>query len=207
MSAMLEWSERYEALDPKLMSEYFFERGFSTETMRDFGVRYDEKENSLVWPVRDEAANLVGFIKRRIPPTVGARYEYPKGFQRVLYPLDHFEGSEAILVEGPLDALWLHQCGHRGALAALGSGLTKSQLLWVRRNTTSVTLIFDNDRDGKLGQEKVIKQLAGMRTFVAKLPKEVKDPQELSKDRLRTTLEETTPALFSVIKGYNKNGG
>lgn len=201
MSATLEWSERYEALDPTLMSEYFFERGFFVETMHAFDIRYDPKENALIWPVRDEAVNLIGFIKRRIPPVIGARYEYPRGFQRTLHPLDQFKGSDAILVEGPLDSLWLHQCGYNGALAVLGSGLTRSQLTWLRRNTTSVTLAFDNDRDGRLGQEKVIRQLAGTRTFIVELPEGVKDPQELCKEELKIVLEKASSALFSGVKG------
>ena len=198
MSATIEWSERYDALDPHLMTEYWFDRGFSAETMFCFDVRYDEKENALIWPVRDEAANLRGFVKRMVPPVAGRRYDYPRGFRRILHPLDHFAGDRVVLVEGPLDALWLHQHGYAGALAVLGSGLTRQQLAWLRRNTTSVTIAFDNDEAGRTGQEKVAHQLADTLTRVAELPNGAKDMQELGAEELKNVLDN---ARFTFLGG------
>lgn len=201
MSATFEWAERYDALDSNLMSDYFFARGFTTRTMRDFDVRFDEEQGVLIWPVRDEAANLVGFVKRLVPPNVGKRYEYPKGFQRVLHPLDHFVGHEAILVEGPLDALWLHQHGHTGGLAALGSDVTRHQVAWLRRNVTKVVVAFDNDQEGRAGRGKVLRALAGVYVLVARLPREAKDVQELDAVVLKEALESAVPAVLSESKG------
>lgn len=201
MSATVAWAERYDALSRDLMTEYWFDRGFSTHTMREFDVRFDEENEVLIWPVRDEAANLVGFVRRAVPPSTGKRYEYPKGFQRTLHPLDHFAGHEAILVEGPLDALWLHQHGYHGGLAVLGSDMTRRQVTWLRGNTTKVIVAFDNDREGYIGRGKVIEQLAGIHTMVAKLPRGAKDVQELSKETLKEVLESAVPAMLSDLKG------
>ena len=195
-------AERYDSLSPKLMAEYWFDRGFTAKTMRQFKVRYDEEEGCLVWPIRDENANILGFIKRKVPPFYGKnKYLYQKGLQRVLFPLDHFRGEEVILVEGPLDALWLYQYGYVGALAVLGSGLTRSQVSWLKTRAEKITLAFDNDRDGRRGRDQVVKQLAGSNTLVATLPPDSKDIQELGEKSLRSTIEGAKPALFSMIKG------
>ena len=201
---ILDSAERYDGLSPKLMAEYWFDRGFTAKTMRQFKVRYDEEEGCLVWPIRDENANILGFIKRKVPPFYGKnKYLYQKGLQRVLFPLDHFRGEEVILVEGPLDALWLHQHGYMGALAVLGSGLTRSQVSWLKIRAEKIILAFDNDRDGRRGRDQVIKQLAGIHTLVATLPLSVKDVQELGKESLRLAVEGAKPALFSMLRGYN----
>ncbi len=158
----------------------------------------------MVWPIRDEGANILGFIKRKVPPFYGKnKYLYQKGLQRVLFPLDHFVGEEVILVEGPLDALWLHQYGFTGALAVLGSGLTRSQLSWIKMRAEKVILAFDNDRDGRRGKDQVIKQLAGIYTLVAEIPITAKDIQDLSEKQLNSTIKGAKPALTSLIKGYS----
>ncbi len=199
---ILDSAERYEGLSPKLMAEYWFDRGFTAKTMRRFKIRYDEEEGCLVWPIRDEGANLLGFIKRKVPPFYGKnKYLYQKGLQRVLFPLDHFVGEEVILVEGPLDALWLHQYGFTGALAVLGSGLTRSQLSWIKMRAEKVILAFDNDRDGRRGKEQVIKQLAGIYTLVAEIPITAKDIQDLSEKQLKSTIKGAKPALTSLLQG------
>ncbi|KKM73683.1 hypothetical protein LCGC14_1407940 [marine sediment metagenome] len=201
---ILDSAEKYDRLSPKLMAEYWFERGFTARTMRQFKVRYDEEEGCLVWPIRDENANILGFIKRKVPPFYGkSKYIYQKGLQRMLFPLDHFRGEEVILVEGPLDALWLHQYGYTGALAVLGSGLTRSQVSWLKTRAEKVILAFDNDRDGRRGRNQVIAQLAGINTLVTTLPLSVKDVQELDEKSLRSTIEGATSALLSTIKRYS----
>ena len=139
-----------------------------------------------------------------MPPFYGKnKYLYQKGLQRVLFPLDHFKGEEVILVEGPLDALWLHQHGYVGALAVLGSGLTRSQVAWLQTRAEKIVVAFDNDRDGRRGKDQAIKQLAGIHTLVTTLPLDVKDVQELNEKSLRSTIEGARPALISALKGYS----
>ncbi|KKK59850.1 hypothetical protein LCGC14_3030240, partial [marine sediment metagenome] len=133
----LAWAKGYLELETNRMAEYWFERGFTEDTMHAFGVRYYRgvpiSPPHIIWPVKDADGNTISFMLRRVVDNWnGSKYLYPRGFERTLFPLDHFEGDEAVLVEGPLDAMWLHQHGYRGALALLGSGVTAGQEAWLR---------------------------------------------------------------------------
>jgi len=142
-----EWDAKFHSLDSRVMTEYWFERGFDERDARRFEVRYDPEGERVMWPIRDENANLLGYATRKLPGTFGKKYLYNKGFSRALYPLNHVAGDEAVLVEGPFDAMWLLKHRHNG-LAMLGSGLTSSQLAWLFARVSRVTLFLDNDAVG-----------------------------------------------------------
>ncbi|KKK87079.1 hypothetical protein LCGC14_2756850, partial [marine sediment metagenome] len=117
---------------------------------------------------------------------------------RSLFPLDHFDrGERAYLVEGPLDAMWLHQHGHASALATLGSNITRQQIDWLRGNVTAVTLVFDNDEVGWRATDQLIGRLSqhGFHVSVVRLPSHVKDVQELSADEIEQALSGARSAL------------
>ena len=175
------WCKTFDSIKWGRMSEYWFERGFTVESMRMFNVKFNEEDNSIFWPVIDEFQETKGFIKRYVPPLRGPKkYDYPLGFKRILFPLNHFAGEHVLLVEGGLDAIWLHQHGWRSALAVLGSGLTRTQREWIYNNAKRVTILFDNDRAGKEGAIKVASQLKGMLVRIGDLPEGFKDVQEMS---------------------------
>ena len=157
-----------------------------------FGVLFDLQQRALVWPVRAHSNKLLGFTRRYLPGHQ-LRYEYPRGFTRPLFPCDKFRGSRAILVEGPLDAMWLHQHGYYGALATLGTSVTAKQLAWLRAHVAEVVLMFDNDPAGKAVTQKLLPRLLEFRLWLAKLPDDVKDPQELSAEQLEKALAEIKP--------------
>lgn len=193
VEALAEWLSRYEALDPTVMSEYWFERGFNGKTMHEFEVRYDEKDNSIIMPIRDENANLKSFVKRFVPPLQRPnKYDYPIGTLTHLFPLNHFwdNHQRAVLVEGPLDALWLHQLGCHEALALCGSGVTRAQESWIRSNLTNVVLMLDNDEVGKEGVERARAKLKGLSLQVALIPPGLKDPQQMNSEQLLKALLE-----------------
>jgi len=198
VSVSLAWAERYDELSPTMMTEYWFERGFNESTMRQFDVRFDPDQETLIWPVRDESANTVSFIKRRLPGTRGAKYLYPSGFNRALFPQDHFDyGDRALLVEGPLDSMWLHQHGYPSALSTLGSDVTRRQVDWLRGKVGEVTLAFDNDAAGWRATELLVGQLSrhGFGVSVVRLPRNFKDVQELNEAELKEALAGARSAL------------
>lgn len=197
--ANIELVERYESLPTNVMSSYWFDRGFTSATMRKFGVRFDEEDQSLLWPVRDEQANFCGLIKRKLPGQPPPKYVYAKNFQRVLFPLDHFTGKSAILVEGPLDAMWLYQHGYM-ALAILGSDLPESMYTWLLHNVEVVTLAFDADPAGRTATKRIAKKLIGRLadTRVIQLPNGAKDIQEVQASDLDDVLLATEHAIKTL---------
>jgi DNA primase len=178
---LAEWIERFEGLSTTQMTSYFFERGFTAATMRRFDVRFDEERQSIIWPVFDKGSKIQGFVERKLPGQPGAKYLYPHGFVRTLFPLNFFEGPTMVLVEGPLDAMWLHQLGFRGALAMLGGALTRHQIVDIRGLTERVIVLTDSDTAGRAAEKNTLQELGHwVKVLVARLPEGVKDPQEVS---------------------------
>jgi DNA primase len=60
----------------------------------------------------------------------------------------------AILCEGYMDVISLHQAGVREAVAPLGTGLTESQAILLRRLAPGVRLSFDSDDAGNAATER-----------------------------------------------------
>lgn len=197
--ALHEWSLVYDALSPTKMEQYFFSRGFTVATMRKFEVRYDEDDDSIIFPVRDERANLVGFVRRRVDRGLpfARKYLYPSGFRRTLFPQHLYRGDTPLLVEGPLDAMWLHQCGHENGLAMLGGDLIPEQRAWLRAHTTRVMLCLDNDAAGRLSTKTLVKKLVcDHDVWVARLPAGVKDIQEVAPQDIPSVVSEARQLIL-----------
>jgi len=197
--SLVRWNEVYEALSLDTMEQYFFDRGFTPATMRQFEVRYDEEDDSLIFPVRDGQANIVGFVRRRIDRglPLARKYLYPSGFRRTFFPLHLYRGVAPLLVEGPLDAMWLHQNGHANALAMLGADLVQEQRDWLRAHVKQIALCLDNDKAGRQSTKTLVGQL--IRNYgvsLVSLPVDVKDIQEVAAERLSEVLATVRPILL-----------
>lgn len=146
------------------IKNWVIQRGFTPETLRRYYCGYSMALDSLVIPML--GANALCY--RRNPAfTVGPKYKYTEGFKAHSYlygwhDLDTSAGH-IILVEGPLDLLWLRQHGYQNALAILGGGkLGRVQTAMLKDKLLPVVLAFDNDGAGKLANEKVVTQLKGL---------------------------------------------
>jgi DNA primase len=194
-----EWAADFDRL-PSEVPRYFLQRGFSMETAARYDVRYDKERARMLFPVRDEIKRLVGFVARRLPGEgAGPKYQYPRGFRRCLFPLDHFWGTWAILVEGSLDAMWMMQHG-LPALATLGPP-TDVQVEWLIANTVKVTVMFDNDGPGREQTNVIVSKLAPkMAVCTAAVPDPFKDVQDMTNEQIRAALNMATPAVY-IPKG------
>jgi DNA primase len=88
--------------------------------------------------------------------------------------------EEAIVAEGYLDVIMLHQAGFDRAVASLGTSLTSEQAALLRRYVKNVVLAYDSDRAGENATVKAIGlfEEAGLRVRVAVLPRG-QDPDSL----------------------------
>ena len=191
-SDLIEWTERYYNLEPDIMAEYWFDRGFTTQTMRKFEVRYDPNREAIIWPIKNSKGLIVGFTERDASGEASNKYKYlyPKGFQRTLYPLNRFSDTgTAIIVEGALDAIWMHQNDYTETLCVFGGGITQQQARWLKANVSRVILCFDNDEVGKKATEQAKERLSTMNVVSINLPTKVKDVQELNKEELAQVFE------------------
>lgn len=153
---------RYKAADPDRMSEYWFTRGFTVETMRKFGVRFidDEMGQCLMWPRYDKGGiKVLSWGLRKIPPFNGSKYLFPAKIPSFLYPINWWEGPRMIICEGPLDAIWLHQCGYPDAVSMLGTNMSRMVEAAIVSWTPAVTLAMDADDAGRLATAIIVKKL------------------------------------------------
>ncbi len=125
---------------------------------RDDGAVRELFYNRVTFPIRDRRGRTISFGGRALgdakPKYINGPETavYSKG--RTLYALDLArEGCRksehgAIVAEGYMDVIALHQAGFGGALAPLGTALTAGQLEEIWRLTDAPTLCFDGDAAG-----------------------------------------------------------
>ncbi len=125
---------------------------------RASGGYYDRLRDRLVFPIHDGAGRVVSFGGRILGEGEPKYLNGPESpvFRKgeLLYGL--WQGREtlrrsrrALLVEGYLDVISLHARGHAGALATLGTSLTREHLQTLRRWADEAVLVYDGDRAGR----------------------------------------------------------
>ncbi|MEB3299316.1 MAG: DNA primase [Candidatus Sericytochromatia bacterium] len=176
-------------------------RGFDPEIQEEAGlVRANDRggwrdlfRHRLMFPIATEMGAVVAFGGRLLPGGDGPKYlnspetpVYQKGHQ--LYAL-HLakeairQADRALLVEGYMDAVALHQAGIHEAVGVLGTALTPDQARSLLRFTEGkrVVVAFDADQAGRQAADRggaVLEEVAhaaGMVLRVLTVP-EGKDP-------------------------------
>lgn len=150
---------------------------------RQKNSRYDAFRNRVIFPIQSVGGQVVGFGGRtlRNDPDTPKYLNSPESpiFEKskLLYGL-HTAKQEirrmeiAILVEGYMDVLALHQAGVTNAVASCGTALTRHQAKILRKYTTTVLFIYDADPAGKKSMMGGIDILLaeGMTPYVVMLP-------------------------------------
>ena len=175
----------------KLLPRFIIERGFKKKFLKEWECGLEESTEGLFIPSKDQYGRIIGSIVRR-PLGYNPKYMYNKHYPRnkTVFGLDRvmqYDGDMpfVIVVEGPLDAMWLWQFGYP-AVALLGGVLSIPQkLLLTKIPTKELVLCFDNDETGVKVSNTAEREL-GIFFFISKinLPKEYKDIQEVKEERL-----------------------
>jgi DNA primase len=146
---------------------HFSRRGYSERDLlesgliseRDNGGYYDRFRNRIMFPIRDENGHMSGFGARVVEPNDIPKFlnspETPifsKG--RLLYGLDRARKpiravDQAVIVEGYLDVIALHQAGYENVVSPMGTALTEDQLRLLKRFTRKIVLALDPDTAGQ----------------------------------------------------------
>lgn len=177
----------------------YFERGFNKQDMVNFKIGRDLENETFTIPVFNADSTLCGVVGRYIDPNrpKNARYmvyEFPKG--KVTYPIDKLQiiDDTLILVEGILDAQWLHKYGYTNAQAILGNGLSYSQAELLKKYKFSkVILAFDDDTGGETAIKIAKKRLGdGYKYLLVKYPEGCKDVQDMTEKQLNKMFSECT---------------
>jgi len=186
---------------------YLQQRGISPDTAITWRLGLNAQR--LMLPIRDGQGRCCGFSGRSLN---GEEPKYRNSsadllFQKsqLLFGLDQAAAAinstgEALLVEGPLDVIQLHQAGFSNAVAAMGTSLSAEQLqLLQRRGARRLLVVFDGDGAGRSATGKLIAGLrsaligSGLELAVVELPTGT-DPDGLIRshgpDALRRPIEQ-----------------
>jgi DNA primase len=191
--------------------------GYTKAEMADAGVAapgqkggfYDRFKGRIVCPIQTPYGAVIGFGARVMPGAEGAKYI--NGPETPLYKKSsalfgiHFardairRDGRAVVSEGYMDAMALHQAGVGGSVAACGTALTAEHLSALRGvGAKSVTLIFDGDEAGlrAVSTRAPLVLASGLSGFVALMPNGL-DPDDLAKQQgasaLRAVVDEAIP--------------
>ncbi|HLO30560.1 MAG TPA: DNA primase [Anaerolineales bacterium] len=222
---------------------HFTQRGYSEHDLleagllsaRESGGFYDRFRNRIMIPIRDENGRMAGFGARIVDPNDVPKFlnspETPifsKG--HLLYGLDRARKpirtvDQAVIVEGYLDVIALHQAGYENVVSPMGTALTEHQLRLLKRFTRRIVLALDPDtagqkavlhgldaarqamdREGELGFDArgLLRNEARLQADlrVASIPDEL-DPDEIvarNKDEWARLIEKAKPIVTYVME-------
>jgi DNA primase len=169
---------------------HFTQRGYSREDLIDSGLLtvreaeqsassqstvFDRFRHRIMIPIRDENGKMAGFGARIVDPDDIPKFlnspetpVFSKG--RLLYGLDRARkpiraADQAVIVEGYLDVIALHQAGYENVVSPMGTALTEDQLRLLKRFTRRIVLALDPDI---AGQKAVLRGLDAARSAMDK---------------------------------------
>jgi DNA primase len=168
--------------------KHFLPKGYSEKDLIDAGMlsvrdaedernsqhvtrSFDRFRNRIMIPIRDELGKMAGFGARIVDPTDIPKFlnspETPiftKG--KILYGLDRARKpiravDQAVIVEGYLDVIALHQAGYENVISPMGTALTEDQLRLLKKLSRRIVLALDPDT---AGQKAVLRGLDAARS-------------------------------------------
>lgn len=180
----------YDRQNPKKTSRYILDRGFTPATLRSWEFRYDADVPAIVIPIFSLDHDLVGVCRREaVNGAQPRKYMYSDGFKKNQHLFGAYKhdapNGHIVVVEGPLDCIWLHQCGVTSAVALLGANCSETQMKIMARLGSKVVLALDNDAAGYQAMIQLEEQLEKWFSVArVELPDEIKDVQDLSQEEV-----------------------
>jgi DNA primase len=170
---------------------HFTQRGYTPQDLMDAGLVterdpdarlsnsesriYDRFRHRIMIPIRDENGRMAGFGARIVDPNDIPKFLnspetaiFTKG--HLLYGLDRARkpirtADQAVIVEGYLDVIALHQAGYENVVSPMGTALTEDQLRLLKRFTRRIVLALDPDT---AGQKAVLRGLEAARQAMSR---------------------------------------
>ncbi len=179
------------------------QHGIEEQTLIDAGLlhpaeegeeSYDRFRARVIFPIRDTRGRTIGFGGRVLEEEQQPKYLntsetalFHKG--EILFGLDKARGTisketKAIVVEGYMDLLSLHQHGLENVVAPMGTALTSEQARLLGRFAREVFLLYDADPAGLKATFRGGDELlgAGVNVRVITLPKGM-DPDDFMRKK------------------------
>ncbi len=145
---------------------YFLNKGYPQNDLLDAGLLSEKQEGGvfdrfrhrLMFPIRDATGRMAGFGGRVLNPDDVPKFmNSPQSLlfdkSRLLYGLDQARkairtANQAVIVEGYLDVVVVHQQGFENVISPMGTALTEPQMRMLKRFTRRFVLALDPDAAG-----------------------------------------------------------
>lgn len=203
------------------LATYLKKAGFKLQECKDLFLVdgdeaagfHDKFRNRLMFPIRDDRGEIVGFGGRAIgdvqPKYINSSDTPLYKKSRVLYAFYKAKElirteNQAVLVEGYLDVIACHRSGVKNAVASLGTALSEEHAKLLKRWCDSVVILYDRDPAGEKATQRAAELLAaeGLKVRVALLP-QGEDPDTLLRTQggaavMRVVQEPLTQTEFKM---------
>lgn len=181
-----------------LLTKYLLKKGHSIDDLVAAGLTikreganatsgkgfYDRFRGRIMFPIRDEHDNVVGFTGRVLVETERSGGKYVNTPQTLVYDKSRvvFGLSKAkkairtqdniVMVEGQVDVIAAHQAGFENVVATSGTALTEQQLALLKRYSDKMRMAFDADDAGVAAAKRGIALAVslGMHVRVIQIP-------------------------------------
>lgn len=183
------------------------------------GGYYDRFRERIIFPIIDTYGRVIGFGGRSID---GSEPKYLNSPESVLFKKSDSlyglivarrwikEEDQALIVEGYMDLLSLHQAGIKNSVATLGTALTPGHLRLIKRFTSNIVTVFDADEAGIKATLRALELFIpeGLAGKVLSMP-DGHDPdtfvKEVGSDRFKKEVRAAKPLLEFLIN-YSLKG-
>ncbi|MBI5865630.1 MAG: DNA primase [Planctomycetes bacterium] len=129
------------------------------------GRTYDKFRNRLMFPICDGQGRVVAFGGRTLGDDPAKYMNSPEtplfSKSRILYAMDVArqaieKSRQAIIVEGYVDAVMLHQAGFDNVVATLGTALTEAHVKQLIPAAETIFMCFDGDAAGLKAADRAV---------------------------------------------------
>jgi DNA primase len=184
----------------------------------DDGGTRDYFHDRIIFPIHDPQARVIG-LGGRVMDNSQPKYlntaespVFTKG--KSLYALHLAKNTitrqdEALVAEGYMDVIAMHQAGIQNAVATLGTALTEQQAFLIRRYCSKCVLGYDSDRAGQAATLRGLEifEGAGLLVRILVLP-EGEDPDSLIRvhgpERMRDLLRGAQSIVDYQVDVFSK---
>jgi DNA primase len=186
------WLLGYAPTSSQLLRQWARQHTFAEAALVEAGVlvhseergdHYPRFRHRLMFPIRNESGEIIAFSGRLLEAEAkAAKYlNSPEtalfSKSKVLFGFDRArraiaKAGQAIVCEGQIDTLMLHEAGFPQAVAGQGTAFTEYHARALKRLADEVVLCYDSDNAGFKAAERTFQILAhtGLNVRVAALP-------------------------------------
>jgi len=189
-----------ELLNNETALSYFYSRGISIESIKDFSLGYSAVHDMVTVPLRSPDGMLVGIIGRSVE---GKAFKNSQNLPRnkTLFNLSSAKkhGGKIIVCESSFDAILIAQAGFPNVVATLGAHLSKEQIQLLNRYASTIIIMTDNDEAGRKLGTNIANRLNNKNILWSSYsydmiyPHEAKDAGELTPEEIRTCIINAVP--------------